>query len=297
VKVPAPRPSGIADRLERAQALDDAAAMLDSFWGRVLFSRRVRDVLSGRRLGHPAHPAAVSVTSGLLLGATVIDLAAADDAATRQASRRLIGLGLLSAVPTVLAGWSDWIDTEQAEKRVGLVHATGNVVALSAYGLSWGLRRRGRSGRGTALLGAATMSAAGWLGGHLVFAQGVGVDTTAFQSGPQTWTDAAASSRVTEALRQVTVDGVPLLLTRVDGKPVAIADRCSHRGGPLSDGQRHGDTVDCPWHGSRFDLATGAVRCGPATRPQPAFETRERAGRVEVRRKEERALRTNPVGV
>jgi nitrite reductase/ring-hydroxylating ferredoxin subunit/uncharacterized membrane protein len=288
-------PVSIADRLERARELDDAAARLDAFWQWALASPRAKDVLSGRQLGHPAHPAAVTVTSGLLLGATALDLT--NDMKTRDAARRLIGLGVLSALPTALAGWSDWMDTEQAEKRVGLVHAAGNLVGLAAYGVSWGLRRRGRSGRSAAVAGAAVMGAAGWLGGHLVFAQGVGVDTTAFQSGPQTWTDAAAASRVSDSLRQVTVAGVPLLLTRVRGKVVALADRCSHRGGPLSDGERDGDTVICPWHASRFDLSTGAVTCGPATRPQPVFEARERAGRVEVRRKEVRALRTNPVGV
>ncbi|MGF7239057.1 MAG: Rieske (2Fe-2S) protein, partial [Frankia sp.] len=126
--------------------------------------------------------------------------------------------------------------------------------------------------------------------------QGVGVDTTAFQAGPDTWTDAAAAAEVTEGLRRVELAGVPVLLTRVEGRLVALADRCTHRGGSLSGGQRDADCVVCPRHGSRFDLITGDVRRGPATRPAPVYEIRERAGRVELRRRDARAPRSNPVG-
>jgi nitrite reductase/ring-hydroxylating ferredoxin subunit len=195
-----------------------------------------------------------------------------------------------------MAGWADWLDTEEAESRTGVVHAAMNTVALLAYFRSWRLRRRGKRGTLSALFGAAARGGGGWLGGHLTFGEGVGVDTTAFQGGPTEWRDVAAESDITEELRQVTVDGVPLLLTRVDGAIVAIADRCTHRGGPLSDGTREGDCVTCPWHGSSFSLRSGAVLQGPASRPQPAYDVRIQAGRVEVRRPEPRALRRNPVG-
>jgi nitrite reductase/ring-hydroxylating ferredoxin subunit len=105
----------------------------------------------------------------------------------------------------------------------------------------------------------------------------------------------AASDEVTVGFTQVRAGGVALLLTRVAGTPTALTDRCTHRGAPLSDGERRDDCVVCPWHGSTFELATGAVRRGPATRPQPAYEVREAGGRVSVRRVEPRSLRTNPV--
>lgn len=152
------------------------------------------------------------------------------------------------------------------------------------------------SGLAASLAGASALGVGGWLGGHLAYALGVGVDTTAFQRGPADWTDVLAAGEVTTALRQVEVDGVPVLLTRVDGRIVAINDRCTHRGAPLSDGDRDGDCVQCPWHGSRFALTSGDVVQGPATRPQPVYEVRERGGRVELRRSEVRALRANPVG-
>jgi nitrite reductase/ring-hydroxylating ferredoxin subunit len=234
------------------------------------------------------------VSGGALMSATLLDLLASDEAS--PAARRLVSLGLITAAPTALAGWSDWIDTEQAEQRVGLVHAISNITGLSAYALSWWQRRNGGSGRYAGLGGAAALSVGGWLGGHLAYAQGVGVDTTAFQSGPAEWTDVAVADEITDEPVSVEVSGVAVLLTRVHGRLVAIADRCTHRGGPLSDGERRGDCVVCPWHASEFDLTTGEVRRGPATRPQPRYEVRERGGRVEIRRHEPRSLAANPTG-
>ncbi len=283
------------DSIERATALDPVAAALSSFWSKALSAPKMRDLLSGRQIGHPLHPAAVLVPAGTLLSATMLDLTAGTS--MRPASRRLIALGLLAAVPAATAGWSDWLDTEGAERRVGLVHATANALGLSAYLLSLRRRRAGGSGRLTSLAGAAALGMGGWLGGHLAYAQGVGVDTTAFQTGPADWTDVAAVGDVGTTLHAVDAAGVALLLTLVDGRPVAIADRCTHRGAPLSDGARDGDCVVCPWHGSRFDLGSGAVRQGPASRPQPVYAVRESAGRIEVRRNEPRALRRNPAGV
>ena len=59
---------------------------------------------------------------------------------------------------------------------------------------------------------------------------------------------------------------------------------CAHLGGPLAEGTVRDDSLECPWHGSRFALEDGRVLDGPATQPQPCFETRVRDGYVEVRR-------------
>jgi nitrite reductase/ring-hydroxylating ferredoxin subunit len=83
----------------------------------------------------------------------------------------------------------------------------------------------------------------------------------------------------------VVVDETPVMLLRRGDRTYAIHDRCSHRGCSLADGEIEGDEVVCACHGSRFALADGAVRRGPATAPQPAFEVREQAGRLELRRR------------
>jgi nitrite reductase/ring-hydroxylating ferredoxin subunit len=83
--------------------------------------------------------------------------------------------------------------------------------------------------------------------------------------------------------RQVEVDGVAIMVVRDGGQLRALADRCAHRGGPLSNGEISDGCVTCPWHGSVFRLEDGSVERGPAAYPQPALDARESGGQVEVR--------------
>lgn len=283
--------------LERASVLDGAAKALDRAVRPLLTGRRARTLLSGTPLGHPAHPALIAVPLGSWLATSSFD--AFGDDTTRQAARHLALLGCVSAVPAAVTGLSDWLDTEGAERRVGLVHASLNLGALTLYAASAVARRRGslRAGAGLAGIGALSVGAAGWLGGHLTYARGVGVDTTAFQILPEEWTDLVADSAV-PAGRAVKagVDGVAIVLVRVGGEMHALDDRCTHRGGPLHEGELTATTISCPWHDSEFDLEDGRVRCGPATRPQRVLDVRVIDGMVQVRRHTEHGtLRANPV--
>jgi nitrite reductase/ring-hydroxylating ferredoxin subunit len=63
----------------------------------------------------------------------------------------------------------------------------------------------------------------------------------------------------------VEVQGRRVAVFNVDGKFFAISDICTHRGGPLSQGELEGATVTCPWHGAKFDVRTGSVLGPPAT--------------------------------
>jgi nitrite reductase/ring-hydroxylating ferredoxin subunit/uncharacterized membrane protein len=254
-----------------------------------------RNLASGTFLGHPLHPLLVTVPIGSWTAAAVFDLVG-----DRKGAQRLVALGILGALPAAATGGSDWSYTNGAEQRVGLVHATSNSLALSAYALSWWERRRGHHVRGVAwsVLGATTMGVGGWLGGHLSYALGVGIDTTAFQHTPDEWTAAATTDEVRVGeLTGGDAAGLPVVLTRLaDGQVVAMAGRCTHRGAPLHDGELVDGCIVCPWHASEFDL-DGTVLRGPATRPQLVYEAFERDGEVLVRRTdEERSLRTNPVG-
>jgi nitrite reductase/ring-hydroxylating ferredoxin subunit/uncharacterized membrane protein len=280
-------------RIERLEALDTPSDVGAKALRGVIRPGPVEDALSGTPLGHPAHPMLVAVPIGAWTSALVLDAVGADETATR----RLIGLGTLAAVPAALTGASDWLSTAGAERRVGVVHAAVNYAAVGLQAASWYARRHGRRRRGVALslAGTTLVGVGGWLGGHLAYALGVGVDTTAFQKYPADWSDAAAASEVTEAPFAVEIDGVPIVLFQAGEGVVAMADRCTHRGAPLHEGRVDDGCLTCPWHGSVFD-ADGSVRSGPATRPQPTLEVRIVEGRVQVRRNEERALRTNPVG-
>jgi len=286
----------LVDRIETAPALDQPADALAGLLEKPLQkSARLRSLLSGTSFGHPIHPALVTVPIGAFVTASALDLAG-----ERAAAQRLIGIGLAAAVPTAATGGSDWVYTSGAERRVGFVHAAANWLALGGYAASYQLRRRGHHGAGAvlAVAGATVLSASGWLGGHLSYARGVGVDTTAFLPAAEEWQDVLAEDELTEGTPVAGHAGeVPVVLIRRGEEIFALDDRCSHRGGPLHEGPLVDGCIRCPWHDSSFRIEDGSVVDGPATRPQRVWEVRRRYGRVEARITDEPgSLRQNVVG-
>ncbi len=270
--------------LEEAGALDLVGDPLSAAVRRALPAGPLKDALSGTWLGHPVHPLLTDVTLGAWVSAVVLDFAGGRG--SRRAAERLIAVGILTAIPTAATGSADWGDTQAKERRVGLVHAVSNSVALGLFAASWRARRRGRHLAGVALsaAGAGALGAGGYLGAHLTYALGLGVDRTAFESRPGDWVDAVAADAVVEGRLTPAVAGcVAIVLTRHDGELVALSDRCTHRGAPLHEGEICDGAIVCPWHQSVFRLPDGGVAQGPATTPAPRWEARVRAGRIEVR--------------
>ena len=282
-----PRASELADRIAVLEPLDTVAEPIASTVRDVLPGGPVKDALSGTWLGHALHPVMQLAPLGTWMSAVVLDLIGGDDA--DGAADRLIGTGLLASVPTFVSGWSDYSDSTTASERVrriGIVHAAANGAGALLFAGSLMARSRGSRGRGKllALAGLSAVGAGGWLGGHLSYAEGVGVDVTVFEDYPGDWTPVISESELVEdEPHRAELDGVPVVLVRNGGQVYALADRCSHRGGPLSDGEVEDGCITCPWHGSRFRLADGSVERGPAAYPQPALDVRVSAGMVEVR--------------
>ncbi|MET7571774.1 Rieske 2Fe-2S domain-containing protein [Streptomyces sp. NPDC005492] len=246
---------------------------------------RARDVLHGRHLGHPLHPLLVQLPTGAWVSAAILD---ALPGCQRQ-SRLLVGAGVLTALPAAAAGWVDWAEQHEQQMRTGLVHATGNVLAVGLYAGSWRARGAGRTGWGRVLAytGLAVAGTAGAIGGHLAYRQGAGANKT--EPVPHLvapgWhaLGSAAELPVGKPVRRQ-LGEVPLLVYRhPDGHVDVLADRCSHLSGPLSEGDVEDGCVECPWHGSVFRLSDGWNVAGPATAPQPSFASRITAdGTLEV---------------
>lgn len=288
----------LVGRIERTTALDPAADRLASLVStRLSGATSLRTALSGTAAGHPVHPVLVVVPLGSWLGASYLDLTGGK--AGRAAAKKLVGLGIASAIPAAMAGANDWVNTRLAERRVGFVHAVGNQLALGLYTGSWLARRRQRHALGVALAasGALLLGVTGWLGGHLSYARGVGVDTTAFDHASEEWTDVLAEADLVDEQPTLVYDGkLPVLLVRTGGQLYAIADRCTHRGGPLHEGEFHDGCIVCPWHHSKFRVRDGQVLAGPATRSQRAYEVRVRYGSIQLRHTDEAGwLRTAPI--
>jgi nitrite reductase/ring-hydroxylating ferredoxin subunit/uncharacterized membrane protein len=275
----------IAERIEQLDALDAVSEPLQkAVRAAVPQESELKDLLSGTWLGHPVHPPLTDVVIGAWTSALLLDLLAGEGG--EQASDRLVAAGIFAALPTAAAGLSDWAELRGGSRRVGAVHALGNTTALLLHTFSWFARRRGDRGRGITLsaLGYGVASFSAWLGGHLSFAKGVGVNQTAFEEAPSEWTPVLDEAELEEGKPTAArANGLGIVLVRKDDRFYALADRCSHRGCSLHKGELNDDeTLTCPCHGSTFRL-DGSIVKGPATSPQPAFEIRRNEGRLEIR--------------
>jgi nitrite reductase/ring-hydroxylating ferredoxin subunit len=282
-----PRGYDAAEQLAKVEALDAPADAIAKKIRGLVPAGPVKDALSGSWLGHALHPVLTDVPIGTWTSAVLLDWLGGDG--SRDGADRLIALGLAAAAPTFASGWLEYADStvgNETVKRVGIVHAASNGTAAVLFATSLAARRNGARGRGKllALAGGAFMLAGGFLGGHLSFAEGTGVNRNTFEAPPEDWTDVAAESELPDGeLRCFEVEDVDVLVVRHGGELFALSNTCSHRGGSLHEGEIVEGCVQCPLHSSRFRLRDGSVIQGPAAYPQPVWETRVRAGRVEVR--------------
>jgi nitrite reductase/ring-hydroxylating ferredoxin subunit/uncharacterized membrane protein len=275
----------VIQTIEGIDALDDFSSPLSGWVHSVASHDAVKSALSGTWLGHQLHPVLTDLPIGAWTMATAIDCTAG--AAGAEEARRLVGLGVLAALPAAATGASDWADTYGASQRIGLVHAVSNVSATLLQAASWDARRRGyrRVGIGLSGAGLGLVAFASYLGGHLSFVQGVGVNHTAFQPTVKKWTDIAALSELSpDQPVRVVAGRVPVVLVKHDGVVYALSATCVHAGGPLDEGKVLPDgCIRCPWHASTFQLLDGAVVRGPASLDQPSWEVKVEGDRVSVR--------------
>jgi nitrite reductase/ring-hydroxylating ferredoxin subunit/uncharacterized membrane protein len=282
-------PLTFASRFAASQRwADPLAARLQPLIRRAVSPPPIRNVLDGVWLGTPLHPALTDVPVGAWTTALLLDGGSvlSGDEALGAAADRALAVGTIAAVPAAVTGLNDLRDLVGQSRRIAMVHALLNVVGLSLSTASLAYRHAGRRGlaRGLSGLGFLTSSTAAHLGGKLSFALGIRVNRTVGQPVPESFVPVLdAADLQGDELHSVEVDGVPVLLARSQtGEVCALASTCTHLGGPLAEGSRQGDTVTCPWHGSRFDLRTGAVVEGPAVFVAPRLETRVRGDKIEI---------------
>ena len=251
------------------------------------FGQKVRNFLHGTWLGHPLHPVVTDIPLGAWTVAAVLDayeLSAGDERFAPGADVA-VGIGLLGAVAAATTGLNDWNATNGKPRRVGTLHAVTNIAATVCYVASWWQRRDGcrPSGLTTGFAGYALSIAGAYLGGHLVYNERIGVNH-APEDLPEEFVPLLKESELREnVLQKAEADGIPVLVVKRGGRIFVLAEKCAHLGGPLAEGELDGETVTCPWHGSKFSLEDGSVINGPATYSQPCFEVRVRDGQVEVR--------------
>ena len=85
-------------------------------------------------------------------------------------------------------------------------------------------------------------------------------------------------------MKAVKVAGENICLINVEGKYYAIGNVCTHEGGPLAEGTLEGYEVECPWHGSKFDIRTGKVTRPPADEPESTYEVKVEGNDILIRK-------------
>jgi nitrite reductase/ring-hydroxylating ferredoxin subunit/uncharacterized membrane protein len=206
--------------------------------------------------------------------------------------------GVFGAVLAAIFGAIDLfsvVPPASSARNRGYKHAILNLAALGLFVAIVAYRGSPEvMPNGTSLLlsavGCALVGASGWLGGTLVYRNQIGVDHRYANAGKQRvreiprW-DAAAcrSEELSEGqMLLAEIGGSRVAIGRCSEGFVAFTDRCTHRGGPLSDGALVGCTVQCPWHGSQFDVNTGRVVNGPAEQRIEVYQAEVRNGEVFV---------------
>ena len=175
-----PRLVGWTRSLEETTALDGAVRAIEPLVDAAFATGTRGEVLRGDWLGHAVHPVLTDVVLGTWGSATILDLIGGRD--SQAAAQRLIGVSLMAAGPTAWSGWAEWATSTDRDKRVGVVHAATNALAVGIFASSWLARRRGEHAVGVrrSLAGAAVAAAGGYLGGHLAAARKVGTHDPAF---------------------------------------------------------------------------------------------------------------------
>ena len=251
---------------------------------------------------HPIHPMIVAFPVGLWVTSFIFDLigAGSHEQAYFTASYYMIIAGCIGAACAAIPGVIDLfgvIPANSSGRSRGYIHGTLNTLALADF--VYVAVRRGSpavAADGIAIAcsagGVVLIAISGWLGATLVYRNQIGVDRR-FANAGQLRERTVTDFRRPVCNQSELGDG-QMMLIRSGNDRIAIArcaeglfafeDHCTHKGGPLSDGALVDCTVQCPWHGSQFDIRTGRVVAGPAGRQVTTYPIEIRGGEVYVKK-------------
>jgi uncharacterized membrane protein/nitrite reductase/ring-hydroxylating ferredoxin subunit len=249
---------------------------------------------------HPIHPMIVAFPIGLWVTSFIFDLigAASHEQAYFLASFYMIVAGCVGAVLAAVPGVIDLfgaIPPKSSARSRGYIHGSLNTAALLFF-IYTAWRRGGPSGVAdnvaivASAAGVILIAISGWLGGTLVYRNQIGVDHRYANAGK--FKERTLEDFKRPVCNQSELSDGQMMLARIGEERIAIgrcsegmfafSDHCTHRGGPLSDGSLVGCTVQCPWHGSQFDIQTGRVVAGPAEEKITTYAVEVRGGEVYV---------------
>jgi nitrite reductase/ring-hydroxylating ferredoxin subunit len=205
---------------------------------------------------------------------------------------------LIAAVP----GLVDWISirADHPAKRTATWHMVLNLLVVILYAINVGVRwprldvaQAPALPMALSIFALVILSVSGYLGGAMIYDDGVGVgrhrrqtrlpgDTIRVSGEPGTFVPVATVDRCGERQTlRAQVNGNVMMIVNVGGEFMALQEFCTHRYGPLSEGQLDGDAqIMCPWHRSCFDLRSGKVTQGPAKVDAKTYRVEVRDGQI-----------------
>jgi nitrite reductase/ring-hydroxylating ferredoxin subunit/uncharacterized membrane protein len=249
--------------------------------------------------GHPLHPILVSFPISLLTGALLLDVLSllTGEKSYLQAAIYSETGGLISALIAAVPGIIDYYYTvppESSAKKRATKHGLLNSLAVLTFTMALLIRLKSDPNLPSLIaiesVGVIFLGVAGWLGGTLITRNQIGIDHRYANAGK--WQEETIESTSTaielKDLDSLKVDQMKLL--RVNDKRIVIArtetgfvafdDKCTHRGASLADGVLICGTVQCPWHGSQFDVKDGSAKAGPAIKNIKIYPLRKEGDRV-----------------
>lgn len=247
---------------------------------------------------HPIHPILVVFPVAFFTGTLVCDVLAFINKSDSiwQMGKYLEIAGIGSAIAAAIPGIIDYSYTvppkSSAKTRAGK-HAILNTVMLGLFVTSVLCRNNiDLIIIATEAVGMVLLSVAGWMGGTLVHRNQIGVDPRYANAGK--WKESyfgqsAGSIEVADSdelgvnqMKLLHIADERIVLARTEKGYVAFDDRCTHKGGSLAGGAMMCGTVQCPWHGSQFDVENGEMRAGPAKEKISIYTLKERNGKVYI---------------
>lgn len=251
--------------------------------------------------GHPIHPALIPFPLAFLIGAFGFDAVGVllNRVQLWTTGGYLALAGIAAALLAAVPGFLDYrytVPPDSTGKQRATRHMVANLTAVALFVAS-ALLREGPSIEPSSallaieLLGVGLLIVGGWMGGVLVSRNQISVDHR--YAGAGKWQESTITLTPGESVQvaradELAVNQIKLLrtnrgriaLARTDTGWVAFDDHCTHRGGSLADGALICNTVQCPWHGSQFDVTSGAVHAGPAQQPIRTYSVKEISGAI-----------------
>jgi uncharacterized membrane protein/nitrite reductase/ring-hydroxylating ferredoxin subunit len=244
--------------------------------------------------GHPLHPILVSFPIAFFIGVLLFDILAIvynrNDFHTMAKYLNIAGIGfaLLAAIPGII-DYFFVVPPQSSAKRRATKHGLANITMVIIFVIVLVLRQKQDISFVIIIIleitGVILLSIAGWLGGTLVFRNQIGVDIRYAEAGK--WkekyidktegeiTVASIDELKVNQMKLVHIAGKRIVICRTEKGYAAFDDHCTHRGGSLAAGTLICGTVQCPWHGSQFDVHSGIAKKGPANKNIDTYLIRE----------------------